>query len=142
VLPANLMGIEEGFASSVPSMVSGQQPMTLRMPTRSRLSMPASMPSTPSISSCPSMNSMSSLLGNQQSLPISVERGDYSQPAQPQIPTMSTSFGSQPSMDAWELSLRFIPPTCPVDAILIGVLDRQRNLARSGTDGQRLIGPL
>lgn len=141
VLPSNLMGIEEGFASSGPSMVSAQQPMKLRMPSRPRPSMPVSMPSTPATTFGSQMNPIDSQFGNQQQ-PLLGEVGIYSQPPQPQISAVSTSFGSQPSMNAWELPIQFIPATGPVDAILIGVLDRQRSLAQSGATGQQLMGPL
>ncbi|KAH8685757.1 hypothetical protein BGZ60DRAFT_523038 [Tricladium varicosporioides] len=56
------------------------------------------------------------------------------------MPTMS-SFLNQPSRHSWELPLRFLPPTGPVDAILIGILQRQRSLALSGTTGETLTGP-
>jgi len=112
------------------------------MPTRSRPYKSASMPSTPSVSLGPSMSPMSSPFGNQQQpVSVNVNGGNYLQPTQPQISTMSISAGSQPSVNAWELPLRFIPPTCLVDALLIGVLDHQRNLARIGTNREHLIGP-
>ncbi|KAH7407631.1 hypothetical protein BKA64DRAFT_693819 [Cadophora sp. MPI-SDFR-AT-0126] len=45
------------------------------------------------------------------------------------------------SRPAWELSLQFLPPTGPVDSILIGLLQRQRNIATQGTPSSLLIGP-
>jgi hypothetical protein len=89
------------------------------------------------------MTSMPSAFGDPQPLPTNIAASGYSQPPQqPQMPAISSSFGSQPSMNPWELPLQFIPPTGPVDAILIGVLDRQKSLARSGASGPHLIGPL
>lgn len=52
-----------------------------------------------------------------------------------------SSFVNQPSLLTWELPLRFISPTGPVDSILIGLLQRQRNLALSGAAGIALTGP-
>jgi hypothetical protein len=51
------------------------------------------------------------------------------------------AFANQPSLHSWELPLRFVPPTGPVDSILIGLLQRQRSLALSGTTEAALIGP-
>jgi hypothetical protein len=48
---------------------------------------------------------------------------------------------SQPSLPTWELPLRLVPPTGPVDSILIGLLQRQRGLAISGNSREIVIGP-
>ncbi|KAE9378157.1 hypothetical protein N431DRAFT_366476 [Stipitochalara longipes BDJ] len=53
------------------------------------------------------------------------------------VPTVTT----QPSLPAWELPLRLVPPTGPVDSILIGLLQRQRGLAISGNPREIVIGP-
>jgi hypothetical protein len=45
------------------------------------------------------------------------------------------------SLPAWELPLRLVPPTGPVDSILIGLLQRQRGLAISGNSREVVIGP-
>lgn len=50
-------------------------------------------------------------------------------------------FVNQPPPHTWELPLQFVPPTGPVDSILIGLLQRQRNMALSGARGAALIGP-
>ncbi|KAF8853094.1 hypothetical protein BDZ45DRAFT_599040 [Acephala macrosclerotiorum] len=54
---------------------------------------------------------------------------------------VSSSFVNQPSVRTWELPLRLVPPTGPVDSILIGLLQRQRNMALEGATGTDLIGP-
>ncbi|PVH68209.1 hypothetical protein DL98DRAFT_368531, partial [Cadophora sp. DSE1049] len=46
-----------------------------------------------------------------------------------------------PARPAWELSLQFLPPTGPVDSILIGLLQRQRSIATQSTPGSLLVGP-
>jgi Domain of unknown function (DUF3425) len=48
---------------------------------------------------------------------------------------------NQPSLQVWELPLRLVPPTGPVDSILIGLLQRQRGLAISGNSKELVIGP-
>jgi len=48
---------------------------------------------------------------------------------------------SKPALPAWELPLRLVPPTGPVDSILIGLLQRQRGLAISGNSRETVIGP-
>lgn len=55
---------------------------------------------------------------------------------------VSSSFLNQPSFHTWELPLRFIPPTGPVDSILIDLLQRQRNIALEGATGTNLTGPV
>jgi len=137
------MGISEAFPSTGPAIVSGQQPITLRMPSRARPSMPVSMPSTPSFPLGPSVTSMPSAYGDPQALLNNIATNGYSQPPQqPQMPVMSSSLGRQPPMNPWELPLQLIPPTGPIDAILIGVLDRQKNLAQSGASETLVVGPL
>jgi Domain of unknown function (DUF3425) len=53
------------------------------------------------------------------------------------LPTMV----NQPSLQAWELPLRLVPPTGPVDSILICLLQRQRGLAINGNSREIVIGP-
>jgi hypothetical protein len=48
---------------------------------------------------------------------------------------------NQLSPQAWDLPLRLVPPTGPVDSILIGLLQRQRGLAISGNSRELVIGP-
>ena len=52
-----------------------------------------------------------------------------------------TPIANQPSLPPWELPLRLVPPTGPVDSILIGLLQRQRGLAISGNPREIVIGP-
>ncbi|CZR59834.1 uncharacterized protein PAC_09728 [Phialocephala subalpina] len=52
-----------------------------------------------------------------------------------------SSFVNQPLVHTWELPLRFVPPTGPIDSILIGLLQRQRNMALEGVTGTDLTGP-
>ncbi|KAG4419396.1 hypothetical protein IFR04_007447 [Cadophora malorum] len=42
---------------------------------------------------------------------------------------------------AWELCLQFLPPTGPVDSILIGLLQRQRSIATQSTPSSLMTGP-
>ena len=53
------------------------------------------------------------------------------------IPTMV----NQPSLQTWELPLRLVPPTGPVDSILICLLQRQRGLAINGNSREIVTGP-
>jgi hypothetical protein len=48
---------------------------------------------------------------------------------------------NQPSHQTWELPLRLVPPTGPVDSILMGLLQRQRRLAINGSPREIVIGP-
>jgi hypothetical protein len=48
----------------------------------------------------------------------------------------------QPPLQSWEIPLRFIAPTGPVDSILVSLLQRQRALSLEGTTGIDLIGPI
>jgi hypothetical protein len=50
------------------------------------------------------------------------------------------AFVNQSSRPAWELPLRLVPPTSSVDSILIGLLQRQRGLALSGSSRESVIG--
>jgi hypothetical protein len=54
---------------------------------------------------------------------------------------MPPSFASQPSLQAWEMPIRLLPPTGPVDSLLIGLIQTQRSMAISGTVGKHLTGP-
>ncbi|CAG8975273.1 hypothetical protein HYALB_00007974 [Hymenoscyphus albidus] len=64
-----------------------------------------------------------------------------SSPQSSSLPQPPNSFLNQPSLHPWELPLNLLPPTGPVDAILIGLLQRQRRLALEGVTGDELIGP-
>jgi hypothetical protein len=46
-----------------------------------------------------------------------------------------------PNRPAWELPLRLLPPTCPVDHLLIGVVERQRSLLAAGAPKAEVLGP-
>lgn len=60
----------------------------------------------------------------------------------PPIPASyeNPAFVNQSSPPAWELPLRLVPPTGPVDSILIGLLQRQRGLALSGSSRESVTG--
>lgn len=47
----------------------------------------------------------------------------------------------QPSLQSWEIPLRFVAPTGPVDSIFVSLLQRRRQIALEGTSGIALIGP-
>ena len=53
-----------------------------------------------------------------------------------------TSFTKQPSIHAWELPLCYKAPNGPVETILHGVIQTQRELAREGLNETALAGPL
>lgn len=55
------------------------------------------------------------------------------------LPTRETE---QPSLQSWEIPLRFVAPTGPVDSIFVSLLQRQRQFALEGTRGTALIGPV
>ncbi|KAK0116906.1 hypothetical protein ONS96_012752 [Cadophora gregata f. sp. sojae] len=54
---------------------------------------------------------------------------------------MSEPMSNGAGHHAWELSLQFLPPTGPVDSILISLLQRQRSIATQSTPGSLLVGP-
>ncbi|TVY84330.1 hypothetical protein LSUE1_G000983 [Lachnellula suecica] len=140
VLPPNLMGIDEDFVLGGPSMVSGQQSIIPPLPVRGRPSMLASVPSSPSISGLP-LGRMSSSFIDQQLAHANLTGGGYSQPVQTQAPTVTSLF-SQPVVNPWDLPMRFLPSTGPIDYILLGIVDRQRILARNGATGSLVFGTL
>lgn len=69
-------------------------------------------------------------LGMNRSIEMNSPMPRQVQPVGFDIPS---SFVNQPSLHSWEASLHFMPPTGPVDSILIGLLQRQRSLALDGT---------
>ncbi|KAH6674331.1 hypothetical protein B0J14DRAFT_480362, partial [Halenospora varia] len=147
------------------TMLPNFSPSTCKI--RRMSSIPSSRPTTPSMTSMPSpflnqppfsssvssnspVGSGSQAMSPAMQLPI---RNDISMsmqympamtsvPLATSMPTMSSSFLNQPSRHSWELPLRFLPPTGPVDAILIGILQCQRSLALNGTAGESLTGPV
>lgn len=46
-----------------------------------------------------------------------------------------------PSCPAWELPLRLLPPSCPVDHLLLGIVQRQRSLLAAGATKAEVLGP-
>jgi hypothetical protein len=54
---------------------------------------------------------------------------------------MPSSFVNQPSLQAWEMPIRLLPPTGPVDSLFIDLIQTQRSMAISGTVGKHLTGP-
>ena len=54
---------------------------------------------------------------------------------------LPSSFVNQPSVQAWELSIRLLPPTNRVDSLLIGIVHQQKSLALSGAPASEVIGP-
>jgi hypothetical protein len=48
----------------------------------------------------------------------------------------------RPSLQSWEIPLRFVAPTGPVDSIFVSLLQRRRQIALEGTSGIALIGPV
>lgn len=46
-----------------------------------------------------------------------------------------------PNPPSWKLLLRLLPPTCPVDYLLINLVQRQRSLLASGVAKAEVIGP-
>lgn len=42
---------------------------------------------------------------------------------------------------AWELPLRLLPPSCPVDHLIIGIVQRQRSLLAAGAPKAEVVGP-
>ena len=46
-----------------------------------------------------------------------------------------------PSGPAWELPLRLIAPACPVDHLLIGIVQRQKDLIALGASKAEVLGP-
>ena len=41
----------------------------------------------------------------------------------------------------WDLPLRLLPPSCPVDHLLIGIVQKQRGLIAAGTSKSEALGP-
>ena len=60
----------------------------------------------------------------------------------PQIsaPYEPPAFVNHSGTPAWKHPLRLVPPTGPVDSILIGLLQRQRSVAQSGSPKEAVIG--
>ncbi|KAG0646715.1 hypothetical protein D0Z07_6183 [Hyphodiscus hymeniophilus] len=56
----------------------------------------------------------------------------------PRVNNTSPSFQGGP---AWQLPLRLLPPTCPVDSLLIGIVQRQRALLAVGAPKAEILGP-
>jgi hypothetical protein len=46
-----------------------------------------------------------------------------------------------PNRPAWELPLRLIPPSCPVDHLLIGIVQNLRGLIAAGASEAEVLGP-
>jgi hypothetical protein len=65
-------------------------------------------------------------------IPVQPDAGTYD------LPTRGVE---QPTPHSWEIPLRFLSPTGPVDSILIGLLQRQRALSLEGSPAISLIGP-
>ncbi|PVH68489.1 hypothetical protein DL98DRAFT_215876 [Cadophora sp. DSE1049] len=78
---------------------------------------------------------------------FNIKQGSMDSPMSPQQGStkhnapIGVCFPKQPGPPIWELSLRFVPPTGPMDSILIGMLQGQRRLAHESTPGSVLIGP-
>lgn len=61
-----------------------------------------------------------------------------SYPPQPHAPQPLVH---QPARPAWELPIRFIPATGPVDSVLISLIQEQRNKALNGASSSSITGP-
>ncbi|KAL1862310.1 hypothetical protein Plec18167_000901 [Paecilomyces lecythidis] len=69
-------------------------------------------------------------------------------PGLPQTATASpgdtqpaSNLSTDPSLTAFTAPIRNVPPTCPLDSVLLNFLSERQRQAAEGVSGQRLVGP-
>lgn len=129
--PMTLNGISQASLMNhpiAPSLALG--PPAMKMSINTSLSMSSASMEPMMMVSNPMIGGGGSGIMNQ--MPMQADAVTYDLP---------TRIIEQPSPPTWNMPLRFVAPTGPLDSILLSLLQRQRGASLEGITGASLIGP-